>query len=184
MKINYKTVLFTVLAILFIAAVSFLLLNNNDNKIAIEEDSDEWNCSHDPETFTEPTLQNGKYYENGDTSSAYCFIINGTEFTVSGDIDKLIDDYNIPYSDKQDDLLNSDIPQRADEHEPNEKQYPSYNELKQKLSESMKSEIFTVHELDDDCFIFVRNNEEKMLSFEYISDHEFEAGDKKFILAN
>ena len=24
----------------------------------------------------------------------------------------------------------------------------------------------------------------KMLSFEYISDHEFEAGDKKFILAN
>ena len=48
----------------------------------------------------------------------------------------------------------------------------------------MKSEIFTVHELDDDCFIFVRNNEEKMLSFEYISDHEFEAGDKKFILAN
>ena len=100
------------------------------------------------------------------------------------DIDKLIDDYNIPYSDKQDDLLNSDIPQRADEDEPNEKQYPSYNELKQKLSESMKSEIFTVHELDDDCFIFVRNNEEKMLSFEYISDHEFEAGDKKFILAN
>ena len=172
---------------LLISALTLAACAADDNSIlpdSSNEDPVGWGCSHDPATFTEPVLQDGTYYENGDTSSPYCFIIKGSDFSVSGDVDKLIDDYDLPYSEE---LKNADIssPQRDDAQDDLlQKHYPSYDELKQHLCETMVTEIFTVHELDDDCFIYVRNGEEKMLSFEYVSDHEFESGDKRFVLTD
>ena len=183
MKRNVKNTafLFAIFAlIVFIGIVAIKIQKNNDS--VTDNESNSLSCGHDLETYVEPTLQNGKYYLKGDTSSPYCFEISGTNFIIFGDIDPVIDNFNIPYNESP--VSASEFPpaNSADDENVQTKQYPTYEELCESLKSTMRTEIFTVHELDDEIIIYVFNGNDKIFGFDYISDREFAAADQKYIL--
>lgn len=165
---------------------SMIRKSYDDDEVIADDAGSGWGCSHDSETYEEPTLQNGTYYLNGDTNSPYGFKIDGTGFAVIGDTDKVIEDFGLSYKTEHENSVSSYEPKRneADNDARKANGYPTYKELKQQLGETMRTEIFTLHELDDEIFIYVWHGDDKMFGFEYYSDHEFKTADMRFILTN
>lgn len=135
-----------------------------------------------------PTLKDGRYYLNGDSeASPYWFEFEGSEVTVGGDIDRLIGDMDIKYSEEGSSQIST--PARDDDEQ---SAPPSYEEVKDMLGKKLDYYVAVIYESKDERLYYLHINEKPdekthmswlKLVYDYISETEFEKDGMSFKLA-